>query len=421
MKKIFGMMLCSIMLLVYVCPVSALTKFKDWNTGEGNQYGTAEQLDSNSFLIKGKTGDVDENNTHTGPYAWSDAKEKLSEGITEEIHVNIDVDKMQVGEKFHVSLSLNDNESNYLTEMLINTEKMSDGTVQVTYGPDRNFNFIIKAEESGLYTYRWHMYKEDGESHFKFTLLKGDKVIGEETEDLKDDVHSGQELPDDAVAGYLWFVGIDANDGITVYNSLPVLNVDTEVKGDNLTVEDKNISEVLEESLNQVPELKELLENKNVTISLVSEEVTPTEEETKKFEDAVKNGNIANYFDISVIVSADGEESKHLTDLTKEIKLSAKVPTNLPSLKLGYERTYYIIREHDGKVEVLPTTLSEDKTTVTFSSDKFSTYALAYVDTKAEEVPNTLDNISTYLLLGGISVLAICGLVIYSKKKKLFN
>ena len=44
-----------------------------------------------------------------------------------------------------------------------------------------------------------------------------------------------------------------------------------------------------------------------------------------------------------------------------------------------------VLRLHDGSVTVLPTTLNADGT-LSFETDKFSTYALAYTDTKKEEV-----------------------------------
>ena len=42
-------------------------------------------------------------------------------------------------------------------------------------------------------------------------------------------------------------------------------------------------------------------------------------------------------------------------------------------------RTFYVIRVHDGKAEKLDTVENEDGT-LTFKTDKFSTYALAYED-----------------------------------------
>ena len=77
----------------------------------------------------------------------------------------------------------------------------------------------------------------------------------------------------------------------------------------------------------------------------------------------------------------------------------------------GYNRTYYIIRVHDEKVGILNATLNEDGT-VSFKTDKFSTYTLAYVDTKEEKKaevknPNTADNGLLYIVLSGLGLVSI--------------
>ena len=42
---------------------------------------------------------------------------------------------------------------------------------------------------------------------------------------------------------------------------------------------------------------------------------------------------------------------------------------------------------HNGVAEALDTVLSADKNSIEFSTDKFSTYAISYVDTKIGEAP----------------------------------
>lgn len=58
------------------------------------------------------------------------------------------------------------------------------------------------------------------------------------------------------------------------------------------------------------------------------------------------------------------------------------------------KRTYYIIRVHDDGekkvVEVLPSTYNAENSRLTFMTDRFSTYAIAY--TEPGEVVNTNDD-----------------------------
>ena len=107
------------------------------------------------------------------------------------------------------------------------------------------------------------------------------------------------------------------------------------------------------------------------------------------------------------LLKADGVEIDRLTTLSNPIALTIVLPTELQEVAEGYTRTYYVVRVHDGKAELLETTLSEDGKSLTFETDKFSTYALTYVDSLASEetpttpetpeVPQTFDSLFTYV------------------------
>ena len=79
----------------------------------------------------------------------------------------------------------------------------------------------------------------------------------------------------------------------------------------------------------------------------------------------------------------------------------------------------FVIREHNGQLEKLAVTLNEDGT-LSFKSDKFSTYAVGYVDTvkpetpkpevsEKEEIknPETGDEMFAYVLTAIASLVAI--------------
>lgn len=131
---------------------------------------------------------------------------------------------------------------------------------------------------------------------------------------------------------------------------------------------------------------------------------------------------IATYFDIVLNVK-DGDSDEvlgTLDELTNKIKFVIALPEDIASLADGYVRKYYIVRYHDGKAEILDA--SSDGKVVTFESDKFSSYALAYTDTKnttptEEENPKTGDNIIISVIAGAISItgLAFCLKKKYSK------
>lgn len=109
------------------------------------------------------------------------------------------------------------------------------------------------------------------------------------------------------------------------------------------------------------------------------------------------------------------------------------LPENLQKVEEGYSRTYYIVREHNNKAEILNTTLSEDGKYLTFESDKFSSFALAFVDKKIEEdkeidqkpetTPSKPVNVDTgssiteNIIALAVAVSGICILFAIKKKK----
>lgn len=91
------------------------------------------------------------------------------------------------------------------------------------------------------------------------------------------------------------------------------------------------------------------------------------------------------YLDISLNIEADEQPLGSIHQLPAPIKISISIPKKL----IKPNRTYYIIRYHDGKADVLPTSQSSD--TLTFETDRFSTYAIVYTDSPKASA-NTYDS-----------------------------
>ena len=69
-----------------------------------------------------------------------------------------------------------------------------------------------------------------------------------------------------------------------------------------------------------------------------------------------------------------------------------------------------MIRVHDGVATVIPCTYNAANQTISYETDQFSTYALAYVDQQKVEVPKTGDVSNAYIwfilaLVSGIGAL----------------
>lgn len=141
-----------------------------------------------------------------------------------------------------------------------------------------------------------------------------------------------------------------------------------------------NKKEVTSVSGETVANIKNAIDKGQVISTEV--QVTPVKEtevsaqDKKVLEDHIdENANIAQYLDINILVKAEDQVIGEVNELNEEITFTVAIPEDL--MKEG--RTFYVIRVHDGKAETLDTVENEDGT-LTFKTDKFSTYALAYED-----------------------------------------
>ena len=132
-------------------------------------------------------------------------------------------------------------------------------------------------------------------------------------------------------------------------------------------------------------------------------------EDAKLMKDLLKtNQKILAFYDINLYETYGDFNLKQLSESTDKVKVTLSLPEDTPKVEEGYKRTYYVIRVHDGKTTVIPATTNSDGT-ITFETDKFSSYGLTYTDTKTEEVanPKTFDNTIMFSLIFIISVIGV--------------
>ncbi len=137
-----------------------------------------------------------------------------------------------------------------------------------------------------------------------------------------------------------------------------------------------------------------------VLLKVTVASTTITEESKAQIEKAAEGYVIGQYIDISLfkqtIYNGQAGELIRLTGTYEEMEISLVVPENLLNRDNSVTRTFWIIRNHDGKVEFLPATYDAQTNTLTFKTDKFSDYAIVYKDAKkAAENPAKPDNTAT--------------------------
>ena len=146
-----------------------------------------------------------------------------------------------------------------------------------------------------------------------------------------------------------------------------------------------------------------------------------SEEEKALIEKAKDDSVIGIFLDINLFKQIGDNKPEKITKTNGKIKISFEIPEELINKDSSINRTFYILKLHDGVVTKLPVTV--DGTTGTFETDEFSTYALAYTDTKIEESvttlnPETGDNIAVWITLMAVSILGIVGTVKFGNKRK---
>ena len=124
-------------------------------------------------------------------------------------------------------------------------------------------------------------------------------------------------------------------------------------------------------------ELSEVAEGKKIEIVLEVKEAQTNE----LIEINTKGYKVGKYLDITLNKIVNGT-NKSIHELTKKLKISIELPTELINKDKTITRTYFIARSHNGKVDILETNYDEKTNKLTFETDKFSDYAIIYKDKK---------------------------------------
>ena len=144
---------------------------------------------------------------------------------------------------------------------------------------------------------------------------------------------------------------------------------------------DKGVADVIKKGLENGRALSVEVITKKADMSQMNDEVAARVGSIlEKLSD--KNNSttgITQYLDLEIQLKLDGEKVGSLNEVSTPLEYSVALPSDV--VKEG--RTFHIVRIHNGKAEILPTTQKDN--ILTFSTDKFSTYAVIYEDKKADE------------------------------------
>lgn len=175
-------------------------------------------------------------------------------------------------------------------------------------------------------------------------------------------------------------------------------------------------------------EKKEIENGSTVSVSMEVKDVTATvsESDKKLVEDKVKevlsNGVVGTYLDLTLLKKAGSLKEVSVTETAAGVVVKLDIPESLKNTDSSVERKYTVVRIHDGVAEALET--SCENGVITFTTDKFSTYAICYEDVAAtgngQSSDNTINtgdvyNIALYVLFAVVSCAGLAFVVLRRK------
>ena len=144
--------------------------------------------------------------------------------------------------------------------------------------------------------------------------------------------------------------------------------------------------------------------------------MTPTKEEIALIQSVLGNNVIGQYLNLNLTLKISGRADRQITDLSAPMYIAITIQQNLVNHDSSIERTYRIVRIHDGVATLIDGTYDAATNQFTFATDGFSTYALVYEDvntTLTGRSPKTGDNsmwmVWTLILCAGCSILFAAG------------
>ncbi len=224
-------------------------------------------------------------------------------------------------------------------------------------------------------------------------------------------------------------VTTESDDSISVAVSVDTSNILS--KAEQALVEaDENAIISLVLTVEEVVETAVAAALRSEIIETVVEEVNEALSSAASTSGTVSSENITiTYLDISFmkeIIASGGETSDNITELANPIQITISIPEDMVKSVGDTSGSYYIVRVHDGQVDILDTTFDTTAGTLTFETDRFSTYAIVFVEDVVEEAVAVTPAVTTTspktgesgLPLAGVAVIVLClGVIIMLSRK----
>ena len=205
-NKIIAMIISVVMVFSLIPTAVFAIQADEWVTGQG--YGSITPNSDGTYTFQGDS-ELNTDNSHSGPYTKANAASLADGEIVESVDVFINPNTMNVAEKFALTVSMNDTNGAYKTELLANFWKNYNNAVQVSVGLDTSFTAELK--ETGVYTLKYRYFDKSGDVYAQFTIEYNGKVVASTQE-----INMNAKTADCGTRGYIWFSDISVEGGLRI-------------------------------------------------------------------------------------------------------------------------------------------------------------------------------------------------------------
>ena len=205
-KKIIAMIISVVMVFSLIPTAVFAIQVDEWVTGQG--YGSITPTSDGTYSFQGDS-ELNTDNSHSGPYTKANAASLADGEIVESVDVFINPNTMNVAEKFALTVSMNDTNGAYKTELLANFWKNYNNAVQVSVGLDTSFTAELK--ETGIYTLKYRYFDKSGDVYAQFIIEYNGKVVASTQE-----INMNAKTADCGTRGYIWFSDISVEGGLRI-------------------------------------------------------------------------------------------------------------------------------------------------------------------------------------------------------------
>ena len=113
--------------------------------------------------------------------------------------------------------------------------------------------------------------------------------------------------------------------------------------------------------------------------------------DTAAIAEALEGWTLAEEIDLTLFYEVDGE-AVQVHEANEPLVVSLTLPDSITDDTSKKTRSYEVIRVHGGKASVIPSSFDADTKTLTFETDRFSAYAVAYKDAVEEGAGDTSES-----------------------------